>query len=783
MHMTLHNLKISIRNILRQKFYTLINILGFGLGITVFAFVGIYVVDQNLYDRWVDDRHQIFRLEADDWAIQGSFQGPFLAERIPEIETFCRVDMYWLDDADFTIAERVVPVSEVIMADSTFFDLFPVQFIAGHPGKALSDPRSIVLTRKQAVILYGTTDVVGQTLLFRNNITLQVTGVIEDPRYFHIPLNGIVPFPLLAELWNDPGALNTFGGWNYFTFFRLHPDADIMETEARINKVIQDYFLDFSGEPFPLKYHLRPLSDIFFADDLVHEPPVRHGSHRSVRAFTLLALIVLAIAVINFINLSTARAANRSKEVGVRKLLGSTRKKLIGQFLFESVLTTGLAVLLAMIFIEIFLPHFNSLAGTVFNTRDIGAGTLLLLLLTSVLLVGFLSGIYPAIYLTAFQPISTLKGEKTRGRKGVFFRKALIVFQFSVSIALIASTILVYKQVNYMKSQDLGFEKENIIYFQGPPNSRKEAFKNAILEHPDVIQLSYSNASPGSISWQESTTINGVRKQYTFLPAHHDYLELLGIDVIAGRHFDPGLRSEHQQVIIINESAIPFFELQGSHEDVIGQEINGRRIIGIIPDFHFNSLQQLIGPFVVCWDEPRSQRVSIKNTGKDIPGLMSFLEEVYYSFVPDRFFRPYFLDREFDRNYQEEERFGAIILLFSGFSIFIACLGLFGLASFMAEQRSREIAVRKVLGAGTLRITLMLLKDFYILVGIGFLVGAPLAWYFMDRWLSSFPYKLDMKLLPLVVGGLVAVIITTLSVSYHAIRVSLANPSDALKYE
>jgi putative ABC transport system permease protein len=781
--MTLHNFRISIRNLVRQKFYTLINVLGFGLGISVFAFVCIYVIDQHMYDRWIDKRDHIYRLEADDWAIQGTFQGPYLAERIPGIEETCRIDLFTLKEADFRVGDQLVPVGEVIMADSNFFELFPARFLAGLPETALSEPRSIVLTRRQSEILFGTIDAVGQTVQYRSQYTFQVTGVIEDMRHFHIPLNAIVPFHFMAEITGNPESLRRFDGWNYFTFFLMHPTADIKETEERINQTIGDYFMELAGEDFPLTYHLRPLPEIFFAEDFAHEPPIRHGSHSTVQSFALLAIIVLVIAVINFINLSTARAASRSKEVGVRKLLGSPRKKLIGQFLMESILTTAMAVLIALVVVETFLPRFNSMAGTVFVTSDLGLGVILAFLLAGILLVGFLSGIYPAMYMTAFQPLSTLKGERTRGKKGVLFRKILIVFQFTVSIALIAATMLVNEQISFMKNQELGFESENVLYFMGPPNSRKESFKSAILEHPDVLDVSFSNAVPGYITWQDGASVDGMRKQHTFLPVHHNYLKMMGVDPIAGRHFDPDLRSEHLQVIMLNETAVNYFELKGSYEEVLGQEINGRRIIGIIPDFHFNSLQQQIGPLVVCWYEGVSQRVSVKTAGGRTTGLMEHLEEVFYSFMPDRHFQPYSLEQEFNRNYQEEERFGYIILVFSGFAIFIACLGLFALASYMAEQRSREIAVRKVLGASMFRIISMLLKEFYILVGIGFLIGAPLAWILMQRWLNSFAYRTDMDIIPIIIGGLVAMLITTISVSYHAVRVSLANPSDALKYE
>jgi putative ABC transport system permease protein len=776
------HLKTSLRSLWSQKFYTVLNVLGFGLGITVFVLVCVYILDQYMYDRGVPDREHIYRMEAGEWALTGTLQGPMMAGQVPGIEGFCRIDLFSMSRPDVFVGEELHRLSQVMMADSTFFDFFPVTFLAGVPETALSDPHSLVLTRTEAMKVFGTTDVVGRMVTHRS-VPLQITGVIEDVRYLHLPFSALVPFPLLSELFNRPGMMNEFGSWNYFTFFKLNPHADPEEVEARMNGLIQEYFAEWTGEQFPMTYSLRPLPEVFFHDEVMHEAPIIHGSRSAVNSFLALALFVLAIAVINFMNLATARAATRSKEVGVRKLLGSTRLALVGQFLLESLLVTAMAVLIALILVELFLTDFNQLAGTVFRLGDLGAGPLIALFLGGTVLVGLLSGIYPAFYLTAFQPVSALKGERTRGKRGAFFRKALIVFQFTVSIALVAATVTVYRQIHFMKSQELGFRKENTIILDAPGTSRKEAFKTALQELPGVLEVSFSNAVPGSITWQNSEMVNGIRKQYTFLPAHADYLSLLGVSPIAGRDFDPSLRSELDRVVIINETSVNYFELGDDYNDVLGKEIEGRRIIGIVPDFHYNSLHQPIGPLVICWNERHALRASVRHAGHDLPGLTARLEALHREFMPGRSFMPLHLSAEFDRHYRQEERFGKIVLLFSGFAVFIACLGLFGLASFMAGQRSREIAVRKVLGAGVLRISFMMLKDFYILAGIALAVATPLAWYFMDNWLSSFPYHAGVGALPFVLGGLLAFAVTTLSVSYHAIRVSLANPSEALKYE
>ncbi len=775
--------KISVRNLLKQRFYAFLNILGFALGITVFFLVCIYVYDQYLVDRWNDQQDRIYRLEQGDWAITGTFQGPYLKEQVAGIDQVLRVDLNWFKNADILIEEQLFSIPEVIMADSTFFDFFPLRFIEGSSQNALTEPHSIVLTRSQALVLFGHQEVVGQVVTLLGRVPLKVTGVIEDVRYTHLHFNAILPFPLIAEFVTDTNVLNEFGAWNYFTFLKLNEQAEAQEVEATSRKILNDYVKENSSDPREMDYFFRPFSDIYFADQIAHEAPVRHGSRRTVKAFSLIALFVLLIAMINFMNMSTARAFTRAREVGVRKLLGSSRNMLMSQFLVESVITTAVAVLLAVQLVLWILPDFNSLAGTSFQLADMGWLNVSLLILTGTLIIGFLSGIYPAFYLTAFQPVMVLKGHKTLGKRGLLFRKTLIVFQFAVSIALIAATLIVFGQIGYMKNQQLGFDKNGVIYFEINFHDRKEAFRQELLAHPQVLEVSFSNTIPGSVNWQESTRVNGVSKQFTFWPVHAGYLTLLDVHPVAGRHFDSSLRSEMGKVIMINETAIHFFELEGSYDQILGQEIIGRRIVGILPDFHYNSLQQKIAPLVVCWDENRSYIASVKTTGHNMPQVAAFLGEVREQYAPNRFFRHFYLDEAYDKYYQGEEQFGGIMVGFSAFAIFIACLGLFGLASYMTAQRTREVSIRKIIGAGMMRIYFMLLKDFLLLVAIGLVLAVPTVLLVMNRWLSGFAYQQQITSWPFVVAGLLAMGITILTISFHAFRVMRTNPAEALRNE
>lgn len=775
--------KISLRNLLKQRFYAFLNILGFALGITVFFLVSIYVFDQYLVDRWNDQRENIYRLEQGDWAITGTLQGPYLKENVPGIDQFLRVDLNWFKNADVLIDGQLFNIPEVIMADSTFFDFFPLKVIHGHAPTALTEPHSVVLTQSQARVLFGHDQVVGEVVNLSDKVPLKVTAVVEDIRHSHLHFKAIMPFPLLAEFFPNPNFMNEFGSWNYFTFLKLNPQADVRKVEATSMQLLNDYVKEHWTQPVELDYFLRPFSEIYFADQIAYEPPIRHGSSRTVNAFSLIALFVLLIAIINFMNMSTARAFTRAREVGVRKLLGSSRNSLMGQFLMESTLTTAVAVLLALQLVLWVLPGFNAFAGTSFQLADIGWLKMGLILLAGSLIIGLLSGIYPAFYLTAFQPVKVLKGHKTLGKRGLLFRKALIVFQFAVSIALIAATLIVFGQIGYMKNQYLGFDKDGMIYFDINFNDRKETFRNQLLEHPEVVEVSFSNTIPGSVNWQETTMVNGVNKQFTFWPVHAGYLPLLDVHPLAGRHFDPSLRSEMGKVIMINETAINFFELKGSYDQILNQEIQGRRIVAILPDFHYNSLQQKIGPLVVCWDENRSYMTSVKTTGHNMPEIATFIGQVRQEFMPNRFFRHYFLDEAYDKYYQKEEQFGRIMMWFAAFAIFIACLGLFGLASFMTAQRTREVSIRKIIGAGMMRIYILLLKDFLLLVGIGLALAIPAVLVVMGRWLDGFAYQQPITPSPFVVAGLFAIVITILTISFHAIRVMRVNPADALRNE
>lgn len=786
--MLLYNLILALRNLQRQYFYAAINIAGFALGIAVFFFISVYILDQYAYDRWVEHSDRIYRLEKGPWAATGSAYGPFMAREFPEVEKMARVSPGSRNTL-LQYGENSFPGNKIIYADSTIFDIISFSFIEGNPDNALKDPHSIVLTESLAEAIFGTKqDVIGRVLRFSDMIPVKVTGLIRDIHHFHMPANGIVPFHLLADMFSgDEIFLNRWDSWNYATFVMLAQGTNIPQLEEKMNDAFYEETLAVFGAPTEKDFFLRPLKDIYFANDIKHEMPVLHGSMQTVRLFLAIALFILAIAIVNFVNLSTARSSLRSREVGIRRLLGSRRSSLIVQFLTESVVITALAVMMALVVLEIGLPWFNQFANTSFHISDMKFYTIIGLMAASSLIVGVFSGIYPALYLTSFVPVDVLKGDATRGKRGAFFRKTLIIFQFVISISLIIATLIIQDQLKYMQEKDSGLGMENtiIIHLNQHIFPRWDAFRQGLTEHPGIKDAALSAQLPGSITWQESADVNDLdSQQYTLMPVSTDYPTMMGMQVLAGRLFSKEYPSEMGSAVIMNEQAVNYFGYEGPYEQIVGQAFGNQfRIVGIVQDFHYNSLHNPIGPLVILWEERRLNFAYIKLDGQNTMSAIRHIENLWYEFSPSIPFEYSYLDSIYLSKYDQDKQLGQLFMIFSAFAILIACLGLFGLASFMAERRMREMAIRKVMGAGMNKLVMLLLKDYVKLIMLSFVLAAPISWYLLHEYLNSFPYRISMTALPFLIALIAAMLITVITVSYHAIRVSHVNPGLVLKYE
>jgi len=777
---------IAFRNLVRQKLYSIINILGLAVGISLFCLIMLYVADQYSYDRFNENYDRIYRLEMGEWALTSPSAGDHVYRNIPGVLAFSRVEVMIGRKNNVRIDDKLLRMENLIFADTTFFDIFTFDFIHGDPNTAMGSLHNVILSESKAKSLFGTDDVVGKTMRYDDRISLVVTGVIRDPNNFHLPFNAVASIFLLPQYYRQKDYLQLLSDWNFNTYLLLPHEQDIPAMENEITSLFRDLYRDhgrISGAE--LDFSLRPLGEIYFAHTIKHEAGVKHANRQHVNVFALVAVFILLLACINFINLATARASSRAREVGLRKVLGGQRTQLIAQFLSESVLTVFIAFIVGLLILELLMPWFNNLAQTTISLHAVINPFMILMIIAGIILLGIAAGFYPALYLTSFQPATVIKGEVTRGTKGAMARKILTLFQFTISIALIAVTLIVYEQLGYMKNKNLGFDKEHIVWFSlnRQTYDKKDVLRQRLLSYPDIQIVSAVNQPPGRVTWQETEIIEGTTRQYTFMLVDPDYLDMMGIELIAGRNFNWNYTTDEQKTHIVNEEALRFFGWHEPHEEIIGREFRNGRIIGIVRDHHFNSLQQPIAPLVYTWHESWTWVMMVKISGSNIPKTLSNIQQEFSSYAGEQPFDYMFLDESFDRLYHKEEQFGRIFSSFSLLAVFIACLGLFGMASYATLQRKREIGIRKVFGAAEHKIMGLLVRNFVNWVLLANLIAWPVAWYAAERWLSSFPYRIDQSIWVYLLATFIALTIAVATVSTQAMKAARANPVDSLKYE
>lgn len=779
---------IGIRSIQKQRLYSFLNIFGLGVGLALVIFIGLYLYDQYRYDRWYADHERIYRLEFGEWGITGPVFKRLAEESSAGIEQVVRLNNGHFHNTAVRKGEDMVRIKHLIAADPEVFDFFDLTFIHGDPATALEDIDKIVLTRSEAIRLFGTENPLGEVLRPNDSYNLVVSGVIEDINHFHLEVDALVSFMLFGKYFGTD-YFESPGNWNHPTYLKLYPETDVSQVREQIQESTESFYYELAGVHFDKEANLRPVTDIYYTQEIAFEISVLHGNKALSIAFMIIAGFVLFIAVVNFINLSTAHSASRAREMGIRKLLGGTRKSLMVQFLLESILVTTAGMLVAVILLEIFLPILNNIAGVNVNLREWSWGWHLLVFCLAAIIVGIINGLYPAFFLSSFEPARVLKGELTKGKGAAIFRKSLMIFQFATGIALIAGTLIVYQQIQYMKSKDMHFNKENIVFFRAnkPVLDRWDEFRNVLQTSPGIKQVALSNSLPGSVGWQETVMKEGESRQFYFWPATPEFFDILEVELIAGRWPERSLATDEGENVVVNERWLHFMDFEKPWKDVIGKSVEygfGKMtIIGVVKDFHFNSLHQAIAPMAFVWWENRCQMVSIKVRPQNMQETLDHISNTWLQFYPDEPLSWSFLDDSLAAQYDKEERTGTILTFFSLFAIMIACLGLFGLSSFVMEKRSKEVALRKVLGAPTLRLHLLLQKEFVLLIIIASAIAIPLGWYFMNSWLESFPYQVKTGIWPFAIAVMLTLSIAIGTVSWHAIRVSSKNPSNFLRTE
>ncbi len=794
-------LRLALRNLLKHKLYTVINILGLAIGLVCCMLIVLFVSDELQYDRYHDNAPRIYRVLEDIYingVTENSASCPFpvatqMQAEFPDIEATVRFFRPTTTPIVKRGDERFREKS-LFFADSSVFDVFGFTFLKGDPGTALDDPFTIVLTESLARKYFGEEEALGQMLEFVTGgpqSTAKVTGVIADvPHNSHFSFSGLISMAT-ARVFVGNQTFTQQWWWNpCWTYILLPENFPPGRLEEQFPGFVEKYFPENIRDGISLS--LQPLTDIHLHSqrDLEIQP---NSDISYVYIFSAVALFILLIACINFMNLATARSARRAREVGVRKVMGAQRRQLIVQFLGESILIALLAVLLSAATCDLLLPFFNDFTGKELSVSWLTDWRMLLMLLGLGLVVGTAAGIYPAFFLSSFRPVRVLKGNVSLGMRSGVLRKVLVTIQFATSIGLLIAAAIVLQQMDYVRQKNLGFDREHIVLIKSEPPlfRRTEAFKQALLRHASVSGMTTMTETigtgvqirqyfPEGLSQAEPTALAG-------LGVDMDFLDVMNIDVVQGRGFSREHPSDTLQAYLLNETAarkLGWDEPIGKQFGMwLGPNFTRKgRIIGVVSDFNYASLRHPVESLVI-FVFPFINEIAIKLHPGQLEDGIAAIEQEFQQFCPGIPFDYRFLDSSIENLYRDESRLSELISLFSLLAIFVACLGLFGLASFTVEQRVKEIGIRKTLGASVLNIVLLLSKEFSRLVVLAALVAIPIAWYAMDNWLQDFTYRINIGWEPFVLATLVALAVAIATVSIKTIRAALADPVKALSYE
>ena len=804
-------LKIALRNLMKYKFISFINLFGLSVGLSCCLLILGYILHELSYDRYHSKADRIFRVERTFMDPQTGMLSLELGTVAPPVGPLLENDFEKIDKVTRLIApgrttlrydEKLFNEEDVYYVDEQFFSVFDVEVVRGNPAKALLDPFSIMLTEEVAQKYFGNEDPLNKVVRINNQHDYKVTGIYKAfPANSHLHPQIMLSFNTLKdpEIYGEENLLTNWGNNSFFTYILLPEGADHKKLEAQFPAFLNRHINE--GEGGTIKpsdwsaLYLTPITDIHLHSHKDIEAE-ENGDIRRVYIFAAIALLILLIACINYMNLSTARSVLRAKEIGVRKVIGAGKGELVAQFLSESVLMCWLATLIAFCITWITLPWLNKVSGQDLSIDILLRWGVMIPLLLMPFLVGIFSGIYPALFLSSFQPIKVLKGFAKVGGRGVSFREVLVVAQFSISIILIISTLIVYQQLQYMKNKSLGYEREHVITFTNTEAvaSNFDAFRTQLQSSVHVKEVSRSSIIPtGRLLDGMGSQINRgdslapTTANLRFVRADNEFFPTYDIKLVAGRNFSTSFGPD-TAAFIINETAVEVLGLK-SAEDALGREFQyGNRmgrLVGVVKDFHFESMHQRIMPMVFFKSlNPQNYgNVSVKIAGENVAAALEHLDKTWRSFAPDIPYEYSFMDETYARLYESEQRQGMVFTIFACIAIIIACLGLFGLSAFTISQRVKEIGIRKVLGADISSLVALISKDFLKLVVIAALIAFPLAWWGMHKWLEDFAYRIDIPLWVFAAAGIIATLVAFLTISYQAIKAAMANPVKNLRTE
>lgn len=795
--------KIAVRNLKKHTGFSIINISGLSIGLACCMLIAIYIKDELSYDRYHENADKIYRLTREFKSPDGSTSlhlahlappfAPLLKTDFPEMEIMTRFISF---GGTIRYEDKLFNERAIGWADNNIFKVFTFDFVKGNPVSALIQPGSMVITEEMALKYFDSIDVLGKMLKFSNQGSLKITGVIKKmPENSHFNLEMIGDFAVVEQYYGGrENMMKAWGSNNFATYFTLAEGAEIAQIEKRLPGFLVKHLDENAGNWNAL--HIQKMTDIHLHSHLDDELGA-NSDIKYIYTFSAIALLILFIAIINYMNLATAKSANRAKEVGMRKVMGAGKPSLVGQFIIESITLVFLAIIGAFFITQLSIPYLRTFTGRMltYETAEGVIATAIVVLIG--VIIGVLAGSYPAFYLSSFQPLKVLKGKLSAGSKSTVLRRSLVIVQFTISAILIVCTGVVFQQLDYIQNKNLGYNKDHILTLSMNDDiqSKYEVFKNDLLGHQSIEKIGTSSRVP-TVQLLDSqgaqAELNGemVAPEVVIknLRVGHDFLGTYDIAIVAGRNFDKAILSDDTSAYILNEAAVRMIGWDSS-EDAINKKfqyagVNGK-VIGVTKDIHFETLQNKISPLVMHLPRKGSnlRRVSIKMSGQNTKETVAFIEDQWAQFSPNLPIEYSFIDERYDRLYNSENQRAKLFTGFSILAIFLACLGLFGLASFTVSQRSKEVSIRKVLGATISQIVTILSKEFLILVGISVIVAFPLAYKLMNDWLQDYAYRIDLNFVPFIVAGVLSVAIAFLTISLQTFKAANSNPVDALKDE
>ena len=786
-------IKIALRNLTRNKLFSSINIFGLAVGLTGFILITLWVQYELSYDRFHENREKIYRIsvtmetngQLEKLAMSPPGYGPGLKNNFAVAENFARI-LPW-QPVTITADERRFSQS-IYFTDGSLFEFFSFPIVLGDTENILRDPFTAVLSENAARKYFGDENPIGQVLNFNDQYDVTVTGVFKDiPGNSHIRFDFLISLSTMEdESLMGPGALDVYYSANFYTYLLFREGTSPKDIEEYLPAFLDQYASDERSLMF--RPFFEPLTDIYLYSDTKYAAV--NGDIRYVYIFSGIAALIIFIAAINFMNLTTARSMHRAREVGIRKVSGSDRFSLIRQFLGESAIYSIVACIFALVFVELMLPSFRSLAQLPASVHYMGNPGFIASIFAVAILIGLLSGCYPALYLSGFQPAHILKGAFHAERSQTRIRKALVVFQFSIVIGLIFATMTIYFQMRHFQTIDIGYDKENLLFFQTTTPSiqnRMEEFKNELLRHPSVLYASSTHRVIGNVYGGWSLRLDpGTRYDVTALYADEDFFDTFGLEMKSGRSFDSAFQTDRTEAIIINETASARIGLS----DPIGEraeleQVRTGNIIGVVRDFNFESLHVSPVPMVITNfpNDRFRQYMNVRIAGNDVPGAIEHLKNTWSAFESEIPFSFRFMNEYHNILYRNEERTAKIVLYFAIFAAILGSLGLFGLSAFAAERRTKEMGIRKSLGAAVPQLVTLLTWDFIKLILIANVIAWPFAWFVMNNWLENFAYRISLEPWLFALVAVVSTIIAIATVSFQAVRAAVANPVESLRYE